>query len=465
MSREDQREPISPVEKMLSRMIEDDPNNPSFHLGRAFYVEEGGEIDLQLLSLAWKNIATINSMCQVFYEYYCGGLYRKSTFSPMEIDVRHCSADELDNEVKELLQKPFDINTWPLCSLSVIIVNTRIKVLVTKVSHMIADGYSAAVFYKQFSIVYATMYYAKNILFSTPFVLSFFGSCALGILSLLYQNQPYTDIINQRSRGLTPEKYDEIRRHYKLAAEGTNQAIKRPENNNLSGNAAASPTEVWVHTCALPDNYITALQNLSETKRASVSRILMATYQLTLYRLDQNPARLIRTLNSGRSKSSECSIGYFAFSEAIRSEVKPDDTFSDLLDRAGENLRMTKMLSPYPVDAILKEISISPPSNEFNFVQGKIEFGLPGIKFETGQGIQDESVQHGWYCESAYHVKHSLYINAQSSTEYFVQLTLAKDTFSEKYGAIFFQEFLNTIVLVYMNPNVSLQSLPKSCDQ
>ena len=205
----------------------------------------------------------------------------------------------------------FDLSKGPLIRAHLLKLTPEEHIFLLTIHHIIADGWSLGVFFKELSICYKAL--------ST--------GTAVDLPRLPIQ---YGDVVIQRNKRLTNEVITSLSTYWKKqlhGAEPLELPLDRPRPAVQSYKGAKE-------TFIISRSVTTALKNLSRNQGATLYMILTAAFKTLLYRYTGQEDIIIGTPNANRTgEETEGLIGLFADTLVIRTDLSGNPRFTELLIR------------------------------------------------------------------------------------------------------------------------------------
>ena len=279
-----------------------------------------GRLNPQALSRALAEITSRHESLRTRFRTPLAGLPCQIIDPPARLEVPNVDLSrmrELDRqmEVHRLTEQEageaFDLETGPLLRLKLLKLTTYEHVLFAKVHHIVFDGWSLGVLLRELSVLYAT--FAQGM--STP------------LPELPVQ---YADYAVWQRRWLTGAFFEQQLRYWKSRLAGLRPLdlptdFARPQIRNFT--TARIPV-------ALPSPLTAALRMVGRRESATLYMVLLAAFQLLLFRWSGQMDIAVGSLVAGRVHSkTEALIGFFVNILVMRVEIPSDGEFRTLLAR------------------------------------------------------------------------------------------------------------------------------------
>jgi amino acid adenylation domain-containing protein len=235
------------------------------------------------------------------------------------LDLQHLSGGEQDAEVRRLAsedaERAFDLTSLPLLRASVLRLGEQDHVLLLSMHHIISDGWSLGVLFRELSSLYeATL-----------------GSRPAALAPLEVQ---YPDYAVWQRRRMRETQLEEHLAYWKRQLGGRLPALRLPTDR-------ARPPVRTFHgdrcTAVIPPGVRDALEALGREQEASLFMVLLAAFQTLLARSSGQDDLVVGSPIANRTwAESESLIGFLVNLLALRTDLSGDPTFRELLGRVRE---------------------------------------------------------------------------------------------------------------------------------
>lgn len=321
--------PLSSSQKRFWTLSQIEGGNSSYNVPGAFLIK--GELDRDRLQKAFTAlIERHESLRTVFTEEEGEPVQKIVTFTENPIEVRDLTLLK-EEEILSLIEKefllPFDLEKGPLIRLVLLEVPWQREILVFNIHHIICDGWSLHILFKELSELYNGTF-CKNEL---PF--------------------QYVDFSESRRSRLMPEQG----RYWA-------EKLKNPPLFNMPGEKRR-PSVMTYNGLVLEKTFNKELskgvETLSAERGVSLFMTLQALVKTLLYRYTEQEDIIVGTPSAGRHlRGTDNQIGLYLNTLALRDSVKGDESFSDLLKRVSQTSLMAFENQDYPFEMILEDLSL-----------------------------------------------------------------------------------------------------------
>lgn len=262
-------------------------------------------------------------------------IIEKAEFSIEAIDLVKPGTQSLPQIVKEHIAHSFDLSVAPLFKVTLVKTEDQNHLFLFTIHHIISDGWSMRVFLEELSNNYRQI--AIN------------GKVVIEPLQV-----QYTDYSNWLNKLLESEKGKEHQKYWQQKLSGKLEPLslpidfERPSVRSYSG---------AVHRIQLKEEIKLGLQQLARESGSSMFMVLQTAIKIMLYKITGQKDIIIGTSVAGRAqKETENQIGLYVNTLPLRTEVKDDESFMDLLSQ----VKMTSLEAfehqAYPFDRLVEDL-------------------------------------------------------------------------------------------------------------
>jgi amino acid adenylation domain-containing protein len=253
-------------------------------------------------------------------------------------DLLGMPAEQREAEVQRLAteeaRRPFDLERGPLLRVGLLRVSERNQVLLVTMHHIISDGWSAAVFFRELAALYEAFQRGEG----SP------------LPELPVQYADYAVWQREWLRGAVLE---EQLRFWKNKLEGLS-AVPLPADHARPALATYQGSREFLH---IDEATTAALKRLSEQENATLFITLLAVFQTLLYRYTGQADIAVGTLTAGRNRvETEGLIGFFVNTLVLRTDVGGNPSFRELMRRVKETALGAYGHSELPFEKLVEEM-------------------------------------------------------------------------------------------------------------
>lgn len=227
----------------------------------------------------------------------------------LSVSLREARAMEMaEAEVKQ----PFDLSSGPLFKIRLFQLNEDDHLLLVIFHHIIGDGWSMGVFYRELNLLYEAY-------------------CHNNISPLVELPIQYADFAAWQQQWLRGEVLEEQMGYWVNQFEGATTVLELPTDHPRP----AMPTNEGAHLSFTLSPLLTkALKELSQREEVTLFMTLLAAFQVLLNRYTGQEDILIGTSIANRTSAElETLIGFFANTLVLRGEMSGNPSFRELLGR------------------------------------------------------------------------------------------------------------------------------------
>ncbi|MCP4659947.1 MAG: AMP-binding protein, partial [bacterium] len=244
---------------------------------------------------------------------------------------------ELCRRIREEADRPFDLARGPLLRTALLHLGTSEHALLLSMHHVVSDGWSMGVFYRELALFYEA--------FSTGRA-SRFGPPELPI--------QYADFAAWQRQWLQGEVLEAHltywREHLAELPTSLELPTDRPRPAVPSYRGALSST-------ALPQELIEAVKALSRERGTTLFMTALAAFQLLLYRTTRQDDIAVGSVIANRNRTEiEELIGFFVNTLVLRTDLSGDPPFRELLERVREVALGAYAHQDLPFEKLVEEL-------------------------------------------------------------------------------------------------------------
>jgi len=280
------------------------------------------------------------------------------------IDLRVLDEDQRAVRVRELareeLNRPFDLTQGPPLRVSLLRLDDDEHVAVVTMHHIVSDGWSTAIFVKEFVALYETSRAGQ--------------ATALAPLPI-----QYADYAHWQREWLQGEALESQLDYWKRTLGGALPVLElptdraRPEESTLRGEKLF---------CKLPGELYEALRALSRREGVTLYMTLLAAFQTLLYRYTNQDDLIVGTAIAGRNRAEvEGLIGVFINMLVLRTDLSGNPTFRELMGRVREVTLEAYAHQEIPFEKVVEELQPARVLTQSPLFQ--VAFGLQHAPVQT----------------------------------------------------------------------------------
>jgi len=290
--------------------------------------------------------------------------------------------DRLQALIRERARQPFDLSAAPLFRTSLVRMAVEQYVFVLVVHHMISDGWSVGIFFRESGELYRTI-------------------CAGQSASLSDLPLQYGDYACWQRKELTTDSLEGEFSYWQQKLEASPRLLELPTDYRRP---AVQGSQGTVLRFELPEPVSSALKSLAIEERASQFMMLLAVFKALLYRYTRQTDILVGTPVQTRDRPElEDLIGCFVNTLVLRTQLTGGLTGRELLRRVRETvleghahlrlpfeklveaLRPERTLSYSPLFQVAFQLQNTPLTSAYETVSASSMFDLSLFMWESGQ--------------------------------------------------------------------------------
>ncbi|HET6973804.1 MAG TPA: condensation domain-containing protein, partial [Pyrinomonadaceae bacterium] len=261
-------------------------------------------------------------------------------------DLTHLPEDEAEAEVRRLAnadaQLPFDLRRAPLMRAALLRLSTRHHILLLSLHHIVTDGWSNAVLYRELT----TLYHAFN---------------ARSKPQLPELPIQYADFAVWQRHWLQGEVLEGHLSYWREQLAGAAPAINLPTDHPRPAVEGFRGAKQYVR---MPAKLLRSLKELAQQEGVTLFMTLLAAWATLLARYSGEEDIIVGTPIANRTRTElEGLIGFFVNSVVLRTSLKGDPSFRELLGRVREVTLGAYAHQDLPFEKLVEELQ---PERELN---------------------------------------------------------------------------------------------------
>jgi amino acid adenylation domain-containing protein len=289
------------------------------------------------------------------------------------VDLQELSTEQQETEVAKLINeeahKLFDLGKDSLIRVSLLCLAEQSYVLLVTMHHIISDGWSLKIFFRELSSFYA------GLISGNP--------CQLEELPI-----QYADFANWQRQWLQGEVLEKQlsywQEHLDNAPPVLNLPLDRPRPAIQTFRGARE-------TCWLSKTLSDRLKTLSQQENVTLFMTLLTAFKILLYRHSGQDDIVVGTPIAGRNRAElESLIGFFINTVVLRTRLGGNPSFHSLLNQVREVALGAYAHQDFPFEKLVEELkperdlSYTPMFQVwFNMLNlGEVNLQLPGLNVE-----------------------------------------------------------------------------------
>lgn len=324
--------PLSHAQQRLYVQHYSEGGSVAYNFIFAFRID--GELDKKRLSDALDRLCDRHEILRTAFIEKDGQLWQsicnKNEFSVdlLYDDNNQLTIDDAMKLFSEDSVKPFSLDKPGLFRIRCCKIDKNINLLALTMHHIIADGWSMQLFFKELMEFYMG---GKD--------------TVLNPLKIHYRDY---------SLWQQNKNWDEEAAYWKNDLKGITQGINLPVDKISNGTSH----DLGVIQKVLPDELMARIRAMSRKKAVSPATLILSVFSSFLFRLTRQEDMVIGMGVAGREKKElEGLIGFFVNILPIRIRVNDDTDFDDLIDIVHRSSVEAVSRQDYPYDLLIRNIS------------------------------------------------------------------------------------------------------------
>jgi hypothetical protein len=257
------------------------------------------------------------------------------------LDLSHLDASERTAEASRLAneeaQRPFELSKGPLFRVTLIRLAERDHILLMTLHHIISDGWSMRVLFKELSALYEAFANGR----SSP------------LQELKIQ---YADYAQWQRRWLQGDVLTKQLAYWEKKLAGATPCIELPTDRSRPAvQSYCGASEAFALTAELS----TALRLLGQRADATLFMTMLAAFKALLYRYTAQADIVVGSPIAGRHHlETEGLIGFFVNMLALRTDIGDNPTFRELLRRVRQTTLEAYSHQDVPLERLIDSLQI-----------------------------------------------------------------------------------------------------------
>lgn len=333
---------LSYSQKRLWFMYQMDPDNPVYNIPKILRLN--GELNINALEQSLGKIIERHEVLRSSFINRAGDprQYVKN-YQGFQLPIIKIDGEKVEDRrracldfLREDIHQGFDLMNGPVFRAGLYCISETEHVLALVIHHIVSDGWSHQVLFKELSELYKT----------------FSRGEASQLKELPVQ---YADFVvwqkESLENGSTTEKSLEYWKNnlkHSLPLLGIPTDYKRRQVQDFDGD---------VETISVPINIIHNLRLFNKRKKSSMFMTMLAAFKVLLYRYTNEEDILVGTANAGREEAElEQLIGFFVNNLVLRTNVTNQLTFNELCQKVKDTMLMAFEHQNIPFEKLVEEL-------------------------------------------------------------------------------------------------------------
>ncbi|HEY2914889.1 MAG TPA: condensation domain-containing protein, partial [Candidatus Angelobacter sp.] len=340
--------PLSSSQQRLWFLNQLDSGTRAYNLSAVLRLR--GDLRIDILCAAIEEIIRRHEVLRTSFPAIDGTPYQSispTPYSPLElVDLSRLQSQEKEAHVRDLVfeeaQRAFDLANGPLLRAALYKLQEAEYVLCFIVHHIIFDGWSVPILFREMTVLYEAFLHGKP----SP----------LSDLPLQYADFAVWERASLQGKAL--ERHLD---YWRAQLDGCSQRLElptdfqRPPVQSFRGDT---------HRIQLSPELSQSLKNLGRNQGATMYMTLLALIDIWLSHYSKQRDILVGTPVANRSQiQTEAMIGFFVNTLVLRNEIEPEARFIDLLRQVRTNVLEGQAHQAVPFETLVDALHIERDSS------------------------------------------------------------------------------------------------------
>ncbi|HKS08829.1 MAG TPA: amino acid adenylation domain-containing protein [Pyrinomonadaceae bacterium] len=326
--------PLSFAQQRLWFLDQMEPGNPFYNISAV--VRMKGPLNVRALEQSFGEIVNRHEVLRTRFDVVDGQPMQIVTpalsWSLPVIDVHE---HEVAKRATEEAQTPFDLATGQLLRTTLLQLNDEEHALLVTMHHIVSDAWSVGIFIRELNALYA----------------SFADEQELQLSALPVQ---YADFAHWQQCWLQGDVLAAQMAYWKQHLAGAPALLNFPTDRPRP---AVQKFQGESETLVLDGALAESLKILSRRQGATLFMTLLAAFKTLLFRYSGQSDIVVGTPVAGRNRADiESLIGFFVNTQAIRTQLSPDMSFSGLLSEVRSAVLEGQARQDLPFEKLVEEL-------------------------------------------------------------------------------------------------------------
>ncbi|NES43565.1 amino acid adenylation domain-containing protein, partial [Moorena sp. SIO2C4] len=375
-------------------------------------------------------------------------LHQHQALDFLQIDASSWSEEELNKKVVAAHRHPFNLETEPVMRVRWFTCSEQDHIMLLTIHHIALDGWSCDLITKELPQLYQAQLNGLE-------------------ASLLPLKHSYQDYVSWQKELVEGQEGEQLWNYWQQKLGGElpvlNLPTDRPRPPIQTDNGGSYPFK-------LSEKLTEQLKELAQTEGATLYMILLAAFQVLLYRYTGQEDILVGSPTSGRTKAEFASIvGYFVDSVVMRADLSENLSFRDFLYQVRQTVLGALAHQDYPFSLLVEKLQVERDSSRSPLFQAC--FVLQ--KFQESQDVQkvffsSKTTLMNWgglevepFVFDQYESQYDLFLEMVEEDSYLVGfLKYNVDLFDEQTIARMAGHFQNLLEGIVNDPQQRVTALP-----
>ncbi|NEO76804.1 non-ribosomal peptide synthetase [Moorena sp. SIO4G3] len=269
-------------------------------------------------------------------------LHQHQELDFLQIDASSWSEEELNKKVVAAHRHPFNLETEPVMRVRWFTCSEANHIMLLTVHHIVSDGWSYNLIAKELQQLYQAQ----------------LNGLEASLPPLQYS---YQDYVSWQKELVEGQKGEKLWNYWQQKLGGELPVL------NLPTDRPRPPIQTengGTYSFKLSEKLTEQLKELAQTEGITIYMILLATFQVLLYRYTGQEDILVGSPTSGRTKDEFASIvGYFVDSVVMRADLSGSLSFRDFLSQVRQTVLGALAHQNYPFALLVEKLKVERDSS------------------------------------------------------------------------------------------------------
>ncbi len=310
--------PLSFSQQRLWLLDQLEPQNAAYNCTVGLRL--AGQLQVAVLARSLREIVRRHGILRTTIQTTAGeATQRVNPWAPLSLpicDLSHLPESEKTTQVQDMAQasaqQPFDLALGPLIRSLLLKLSPRDHVLVVTQHHIISDGWSLGIFWRELERLYAAF--------------------AVGLESPLPElSFQFTDFARWQRQSWPAQAFAQSLAYWQRQLQGASALLALPTDYPRPARQSDRGDRLTFHVAA---DTTQALRTLSQTAGTTLFMTLLAVFNVLLYRYTEQDDIVVGSPMAGRNlAATEDLIGFFVNTVVLRTNLGGNPPFIELLNR------------------------------------------------------------------------------------------------------------------------------------
>lgn len=327
---------LSPGQKALWFLQQLAPENPAYHIFRAVEIKDN--LDIEIFRATMQIIADRHPTLRTTFSTRNGEPVQQ-IYQSMEVefkleDASSWSEDQLNQCLDKEALRPFDLEQGPLFRVTLFCRSAAHYLALFNLHHIITDLWSLAIMITEIGLIYDSM--IKNERPLLPVI-----------------EMDYSDHVRTQIEMLSGPEGDRMWQFWKQKLAGDLPIL------NLPVDRIRPPIQTYLgasQAIQLGTNLVQPLKAIARANRVSLFSMLMAAFQVLLFKYSAQEDIIVGTPKSGRGRKTIFTHGYFVNSVPLRVNCLGDPLFTTFLKQVHQAVQEASEHEAYPFSLLVERL-------------------------------------------------------------------------------------------------------------